>query len=154
MTRSSKTIKESEVTLIQMLFQNQTNPFGTAHGGELIKIMDNAAGICASKHAETMVATRGIYNVDFHAPAHPGDLIHCHAHITYVSNHAMEIFVELLAEDLLKKKFHSCVTAFFVYLSLDEKMNLLEVPNILIENAAEANEFQAGKIRMENRKRA
>ena len=38
-----KTIAESATSLSQIILPGQTNPAGTAHGGELLKMMDNCA---------------------------------------------------------------------------------------------------------------
>lgn len=147
----AKAISESALTLNQVIFPKHTNPFGIAHGGEMLKLMDNAAGACAAKHCLAMVSTRGIYSVDFHAPIHLGSIVYCQAHLTYVSKHAMEIKVELFAENIRQNKRQSCITAYFVYVAVDEKMQLLEVPPLLLKNDQEEREFKSGQERMQMR---
>ena len=40
----------SEVKMAQVMMPDQANPTGYVHGGELIKLMDNAAGVVAARH--------------------------------------------------------------------------------------------------------
>jgi len=150
----AKTISESAITLNQIIFPEHTNPFGIAHGGEMLKLMDNAAGACAAKHCLSMVSTRGIYDVEFLAPIHLGSIVYCQAHLTYVSTHAMEIKVQVFAENIREKQKKLCITAYFVYVAVDENMQLLEVPPLLLSNEEEEKEFRLGQERMQKRKSA
>ena len=43
-----------------------SNPLGNAHGGELMKIMDNTAGIAAAKHAKGPVVTARVDEIVVH----------------------------------------------------------------------------------------
>ena len=44
------------------------NSQGSVHGGDLVKIMDNIAGIAARKHSRGMVVTARIDELVFHKP--------------------------------------------------------------------------------------
>lgn len=50
----ARTIAESATILSQIILPSQTNLAGTVHGGELMKMMDNCAGACATKHARSI----------------------------------------------------------------------------------------------------
>lgn len=50
----------------------QTNNYGNAHGGELIKIMDEMAAISAMKVASDRCVTAHISEVEFHNPVREG----------------------------------------------------------------------------------
>lgn len=140
--------EESEVTLCQIIFPEQANPFGITHGGELLKIMDNAAGACAMKHAEGMVVTRSVNNVDFSHIVKIGDLVSVHAKIVYVSQHTMQILVSVQAEDLEERKTHHCASAYFVYATLDENKKILPVPALILSTTEEKTAFADGQERM------
>jgi len=149
----TKTIQESATVLSQIILPSQTNPAGTAHGGELLKMMDNTAGACATKHSRSIVVTAGIDNITFHAPVFMGNLTICHAYLTYVSNRTMEIAVSIEAEDLLQGTKQCCMTAYFIFVALDqETMTPKAIPQLELLNEVERQEFEAGKARMEERK--
>lgn len=147
-----RTIEESATKLSQIILPSQTNPAGTAHGGELLKMMDNCAGACATRHARSVVVTAGIDNINFHAPVMMGNLVTCSAHLTYVSNRSMEIAVSLEAEDLLQGIIQCCMTAYFIFVALDENMQPKQLEQLEIQNEAEKAEYEAGKARMAARK--
>jgi acyl-CoA hydrolase len=63
----ARTISETATSLSQIILPSQTNPAGTAHGGELLKMMDNCAGACATKHSRAIVVTAAIDGINFHA---------------------------------------------------------------------------------------
>lgn len=100
----ARTIAESATILSQIILPSQTNLAGTVHGGELMKMMDNCAGACATKHARSIVVTAAIDNISFHAPVFVGNVATCHAYLTYVSNSSMEIAVSIDAEDLMQEE--------------------------------------------------
>ena len=153
MELEAKTIRESVTTLSQIILPAQTNPAGTAHGGELLKMMDNAAGACATKHSRSIVVTAGIDNITFHAPVFMGNLAICQAYITFASERAMEIAVTIEAEDLLNGTKQCCMTAYFIFVALDQNtMSPKTIPQLALLDEAEKQEFAAGQARMKERK--
>ncbi|WP_054692950.1 acyl-CoA thioesterase [Syntrophomonas palmitatica] len=152
MELQGKSISETATTLSQIILPSQTNPAGTAHGGELLKMMDNCAGACATKHSRSIVVTAGIDNICFHAPVFMGNLATCHANLTYVSNHSMEIAVSIDAEDLLQGTKQCCMTAYFTFVALGQDMKPAQVPPLILENELEKQEFEAGRLRSQERK--
>ena len=147
-----KTISASATTLSQLILPSQTNPAGNAHGGELLKMMDNCAGVCATKHSRSVVVTAGIDNVNFHAPVFMGNQVTCKAHLTYVSNRSMEIAVSIDAEDILEGTKQCCMTAYFIFVAVDENMQPKQLDQVILENEIERQGFEDGRARMDVRK--
>ncbi|MGP8153821.1 MAG: acyl-CoA thioesterase [Smithella sp.] len=149
-----KTIAESAVILSEIILPAHTNALGNAHGGELLKIMDSAAGACAVKYSRSIVVTAGVDNVNFYAPVFLGNLVICHAHLTCVSNRSMEIAVNIDAEDMLQGTRQCCMTAYFILVALDQTtMTPKPIPQLDLQNEAERQEFAAGQLRMQERKK-
>ena len=48
---------------------------GNVHGGVIMKFIDDAAGVVATKHARTNVVTAAIERLDFHRPVFIGNLL-------------------------------------------------------------------------------
>ena len=91
-----------------------SNPHGTAHGGELVKIMDNTAGIAAAKHAKGIVVTARIDEIVFHKAIQIGDIVTCVAQLCYVGQTSMQIMVSIVVHKL--DNYHqpeTALTAFF-----------------------------------------
>src|SRR5262245_6463473 len=63
------------VTMIEMVFPDQTNHYGTFFGGHALRLMDKAAFVAASRYARRTVVTACSERVDFKNPARHGNLI-------------------------------------------------------------------------------
>ncbi|MGE5404629.1 MAG: acyl-CoA thioesterase [Candidatus Saccharibacteria bacterium] len=151
-TLQGKTIAESATTIAQVILPSMTNPAGTAHGGELMKMMDNAAGVCATRHSRAIVVTADIDEINFHEPVFMGNLATCHAHLSYVGKSSMEIMVNIDAEDLLTGDKRCCVTAYFVFVALDKDFKPVQLEPLILQNEFEKKVFEEAKERMRQRK--
>ena len=70
-----KRVQDSSVITAQMMIPQDANPAGNVHGGVVVKIIDEAAGVVAARHARTNVVTASIDRMDFHHPIFVGDLL-------------------------------------------------------------------------------
>ena len=71
----SQTMKHSHSILAQLVLPMQANPAGNVHGGEIMKMMDSAAGVAAQKHAHTNVVTARVDELNFKKPVLVGELV-------------------------------------------------------------------------------
>lgn len=144
----SKTVEESKASMGSLMHPGQANPAGNVHGGEVIKLMDNTAGIVAYRHARTNVVTARIDQIEFLLPVHIGDILTCNAKLTFVSKQSMEIMVTALVEQLvIEPKVNVALTALFTMVALDEDGMPTEVPELEIITEEEQELFEEGKKR-------
>lgn len=81
-------------------------------------------------------------------------MVICHAHITCVSNRSMEIAVSVDAEDMIQGTRQCCLTAYFILVALDHTtMTPKPIPQLDLQNEADRQEFAAGQLRMQERKK-
>ena len=52
-----KTIAESNTIMTELIMPNDANPLGNLMGGNLMRWMDIAGGICAARHSDSHVVT-------------------------------------------------------------------------------------------------
>ncbi len=91
----AKRIRESAVTLAQVMNPQDANPAGNVHGGVIMKLIDTAAGAAAIKHAGLNCVTASIDRLDFHNPVFIGDLVTLRASINYTGKSSMEAGVRV-----------------------------------------------------------
>lgn len=85
----------------ELLIQpNQLNPQGTAHGGELMKILDTIAGIVGRKHCKGRLVTKRFDDIVFHKPIKLGEIVTAIGQLAYVGNSTMEIMANLYVHDV------------------------------------------------------
>ncbi|MBP2652810.1 MAG: acyl-CoA hydrolase [Firmicutes bacterium] len=144
----TKTISESKVVMANVMLPQHANPAGNVHGGEIIKMMDNAAGAVAQRHARTNVVTARIDEVKFILPIRIGDVVTCYGQLTYVGRTSMEILITVTVEDLSKDESpKTALTAFFTLVSLDENGTPQPVASLEITTEEERKAFEEGRLR-------
>lgn len=104
----------------QMVQVTQLNPLGRVHGGEAIKMMDNAAACCASRYSGQVCLTVALDNVDFHEAIYAGEVAVCEAEVCKVGKSSMRIEVLLKGENLLTGQNRLATTAFFTMVAVDQ----------------------------------
>ncbi len=152
-TPKERTVGHSSVVMAQLMLPHQANLAGYVHGGEVMKIMDNAAGVVAARHAHTNVVTVRVDNIFFLKPVRVGDVLLVHASLTFVGHSSMEIRVEVETENIAQEKKQKALTANFIYVSLDKTGKPTEVPPLLITTEEEERLFKEGRQRYEAHKR-
>ena len=76
------------------------NHYGRLFGGQLLKWIDELAGIVAIRHCGSTVTTAAIDNLQFQAPAYSGDMIVLEGVVTSVGRSSMEVRVDTYREAL------------------------------------------------------
>lgn len=109
----------TEARLIEVVFPQQTNHYGTLFGGQALALMDKAAFVVASRYARRTVVTASSEKADFHVPVRQGQLIELVARVIATGRTSMTVEVELYAEDLLTGDRQLGTRGRFVMVALD-----------------------------------
>jgi acyl-CoA hydrolase len=128
-----KRVKDSSVTMAQMMIPQDANPSGNVHGGVVVKIIDEAAGVVAARHARSNVVTASIDRMDFHNPAFVGDVLFFKTSLNLVGRTSMEIGVRVEAENLITGDVRHAASAYLTYVALDRNGKPREVPPLILE---------------------
>jgi len=152
-TPRERTVGHSSIVMAQLMLPHQANLAGYVHGGEIMKIMDNAAGVVAARHAHTNVVTVRADNIFFLKPVRVGDVLLVRASLTFVGHTSMDIRVEVETESIAQEKRQKALTANFIYVSLDKTGKPTDVPPLLITTEEEERLFEEGRKRYEARMR-
>ena len=148
-----RTVRHSAHAMAQLMLPAQANPAGFVHGGELMKLMDNAAGVTAARHSDTNVVTALVSEINFLHPVMVGSLVTVNTRITFVSRSSMEVQVELRTENLLEsEKRIKALTAYYTMVSVNNLGQPQPVPPLIIYTEEEQRLFDEGKARYEERK--
>lgn len=145
----SKSMKESFSVLAQLVLPMQANPAGNVHGGEIMKMMDSAAGVASQKHAQTNCVTARVEELNFKKPVHVGELVTCKSQVIYVGHSSMEVFVTVESENTMSGEKKIALTAFFTMVSVDKNGKPSQVPKLTYDenNAYEIKLYHEGEKR-------
>ena len=149
----SKSIQDSLSEISAVMQPNQANPAGNVHGGEIMKMMDNAAGVVAHRHARSNVVTLKVNELTFHHPIFVGNLVTCHAYLTFLGTSSMEVAVIVYVDDLFDDHLPKCaLTGYFTMVALDKNGKPGKVPLLELQNDDERRRFEEGRQRYEANK--
>lgn len=129
-----------------------TNTYGTMFGGKLMAHIDDTAAIAAMRHARKPVVTASTDSVDFLSPIKEGDSICVEAIVTWTKQTSMEVFVKVVAEDLVTGERHVSSTAFLTFVAVDEAGKPIPVPPVYPETDQEKLLHEQAPLRSKYRK--
>ncbi len=146
-----KRIKDSSVITAQMMIPQDANPAGNVHGGVVVKIIDEAAGVVAARHSRTNVVTASIDRLDLHTPVLVGDLLFFKASLNFVGRTSMEIGVRVEAENLMTGAVRHAASAYLTYVAIDRQGKPTPVPPLILDTDDERRRNREAKARREMR---
>ena len=149
--RPVKKIEDSLTEQQYLICPAHINHYGRLFGGQLLKWIDELAGIVAIRHCGTTVTTAAIDNLQFQAPAYTGDMIVLRGCVTYVGRSSMEIRVDTYREALDGTR-ENINRAYIDMVSINCKGQPIEVPDLCIETEEQRKEYEAAKKRKQMRK--
>lgn len=149
MSMTPKTSSSTAITMSQIVLPYHANVAGNMHGGEVMKLMDSAAGAVAARHCLCNVVTASVTQLSFIEPIFVGDLVICNAQLIYTGKTSMEVYVSVKAENLEKGIVKDVSEGYFFMVALDRNGRPTEVPPLLIENEEQQKLYDEAKARIE-----
>lgn len=149
--REIKKVSESLTEQQYLICPAHINHYGRLFGGQLLKWIDELAGIVAIRHCGGTVTTAAIDNLQFKAPAYTGDMIVLQGMVTYVGHTSMEVRVDTFREALDGKR-EMINRAYIDMVCINCKGEPTEVPDLLLETEEQKQEYEAAKKRKQIRK--
>ena len=148
---NGKTVSETSVTMAQVMLPQDANPAGNVHGGVVMKLIDTAAAVVASRHARSNTVTASLDRLDFHHPVFVGDLLFLKASINMAGRTSMEIGVRVEAENFITGEVRHTSSAYLTFVALDENSRPKAVPPLVFENDEERRRNQEALMRKKMR---
>jgi acyl-CoA hydrolase len=151
--RSPKSPRETRITLHQLMMPEHANAYGAVHGGVIMKMVDEAGGITAMRHAQRPCVTVAIDSMAFYSPVHVGELLSCEACVSFAGHTSLEVEVSVHAENPITGEVTHTNSAFVVYVAIDEDGKPTQVPELVAESdddgrrQREAEERQRRRLR-------
>ena len=129
------------------------NSSGFIHGGSVMKLCDEAAGVVAVKHSRCRVVTAGVDRMTFLQPLNIGELVTFSASVNAVWRTSMEIGVRVEAENPRTGGRKHTSTAYFTMVALGDDGLPKPVPPLVAETADERRREAEAQLRRSNRLR-
>ena len=149
--RTQKTVADSLTEQQYLICPAHINHYGRLFGGQLLKWIDELAGIVAIRHCGCTVTTAAIDNLQFRAPAYTGDMIVLRGWVTCVGRTSMEVRVDTYREALDGRR-EMINKAYIDMVAIDCKGRPREVPELMIETEEQRREWEEAQQRRRQRK--
>ncbi len=143
-----RTVEYSRTEQTHIVQPADLNGGGRLFGGTLLKMIDEVAAIVAMRHCGfKTVTTAAIDNLVFKSGAYVNDLIVLIGYVIYTGKTSMEVRVDTYVERTDGMRY-PINRAHIVLVALDEKNRPTAVPQLVLQNDIQREEFlQAQKRR-------
>jgi acyl-CoA hydrolase len=127
------------------------NSAGFVHGGIVMKLCDEAAGVAAVRHCGTRVVTAGMDRMTFLEPVNVGELLTCSATVNAAWRTSMEVGVRVEAESPRTGEKRHTSTAYLTMVAVDDHGTPIPVPPLATGSEDEARREREAEVRRRNR---
>ena len=127
------------------------NSAGNVHGGTVMKLADEAAGLAAIKHSRKRVVTAGMDRMAFLVPIQIGELVTFTATVNAAWRTSMEVGVRVQSENPRTGEIRHTNTAYLTMVALDDDGNPAPVPPAIAQTPTEQRRMREAELRRANR---
>jgi acyl-CoA hydrolase len=127
------------------------NNGGNVHGGVIMHLCDEVAGIASVRHSGARVVTAAMDRMTFRHPVFVGQLVTVKATVNAAWRSSMEVGVRVESENVRSGEVLHTSTAYLTMVALDYEGNPTGVPPIAPETPEEIRRAREAQLRRDNR---
>jgi acyl-CoA hydrolase len=141
----------TESILTRWMGIEDANTAGFVHGGSIMRLCDEVAGIAAIRHSGRRVVTAGMDRMTFLDPVYVGQLVTVKATVNAAWRTSMEVGVRVESEYVASRELAHTSTAYLTMVALDDQGQPTPIPALAPETPDERRREQEAQLRRENR---
>ena len=142
---------EKNAILVKWMSLLDANNAGQVHGGTVMKLCDEAAGLAAIRHARRPAVTAAVDRVTFLHPVHLGEVLTLKAMVNAAWRTSMEVGVRVEAENPLTGQQRHTSSAYLTMVAIDEHGRPTTVPPHVAASPEEERREREAQLRRANR---
>jgi acyl-CoA hydrolase len=147
----AKPVRESQTTLSEVMIPVHTNHYGNVNGGTIMKMVDEAAFVVATRHARCNVVTASIDKMVFRTPVLIGDILIINAALAFVGRASMDVEVKIETEKLKDGVKVEVGSAYVTMVALGPDGRPARVPGLIMETEEDRSRNSAAIQRRQRR---
>jgi len=152
MSEVIKSVKESQIEMIELVLPNDTNMLGNLLGGRLMHWIDITAALTASRHCNNIAVTAAVDNLTFNRAIHLGEIVRLKASVNRAFRTSMEIGVRVEVEDIISGDVTHSNSAYLTFVNVEKDTNHpISVPQVKPASAEEKRRWEQAGQRREQR---
>ena len=126
-------ISETYLENRERIQPNDTNNYGAAHGGNVMRWMDEIGALCAMRHAGETCVTAHVSNLDFRRPIPQGATCLIIAYAYATGRTSIRVRLQAYHEDPRTGDRDQTTDSAFVFVAVDEDGNPTPVPDLTVD---------------------
>ena len=142
---------ESTAVLAHWMGVGDANASSHVHGGTIMKLVDEAAGLAAIRHSRSRVVTASIDRMSFLVPIEIGELVSFTATVNAAWRTSMEVGVRVVAEHARTGDARHASTAYLTMVAVDDDGRPVPVPPLAPQTEDELRRMREAEMRRTNR---
>lgn len=146
-------VEESRIVMARAMQPPDANVWGNVHGGAIMRMVDEAGGAVAVRHARSRCVTVAMDSMTFKQPVYIGDLLTVTAYLTHVGRTSMEVEARIEAEDLRTGDVRHVGTSYLVYVAIDDQGRPTRAPALTLTTDEERERWRQAEERRARRAR-
>jgi acyl-CoA hydrolase len=146
----ARTVADSRSVLVHWMGPTDANSAGFVHGGVVMKLVDEVAGLAAVRHARRRVVTAGADRMTFMQAIHIGEVVTLSASVNAAWNTSMEVGIRVEAENPRTGVVRHTNTAYLTMVAVDDDGQPLDVPPLATETPEEERREREAQVRRAN----
>ena len=144
-------VRDTQAALIRWMSITDANSAGFVHGGTVMKLCDEAAGLAAIRHSRTRVVTAAVDRMTFMVAVNVGELVTFQARVNAVWRTSMEVGVRVEAENPLTGECRHTSSAYLTMVAVDESGRPVPVAPLEVSTVQEERRQREAQVRRANR---
>lgn len=139
----------SRIRLSRIVDALDANLYGNVHGGAVMRLVDEAAGVVASRHTGGRAVTAVVDELQFLVPVHVGDIVTCDAQVNWTGRTSCEVGVRVIAQPWNQPgdTGRHVASAYLVFVAIDGDEHPRRIPPVMPENDEDRRRFREAEIR-------
>jgi acyl-CoA hydrolase len=113
----------ADLRIVELVFADDTNHYGTLFGGHGLSMMAKASFIAASRHSRAVMVLAAVESTDFQTPISEGEIVDLSATVMSVGNSSVKMNVKMWGEGLLGSERQLCADSDFILVAVDKSGN-------------------------------
>ena len=149
----ARTPAQTRVLTHALMLPEHANHMGHVHGGWIMKLVDEAGGLAAMRHARRPVVTVAVEGMVFHRPILTGSILQLEASVVAVGTTSLDVVVDVRHEDPVAGTLERVHSAAMVYVALGDDGRPTGVPALSPETEEEEDRHRKAMERRAARER-
>jgi uncharacterized protein (TIGR00369 family) len=113
---------------------NDTNNYGTAHGGNVVKWMDEVGVMSAMRHAGENCVTARINQLNFTRPVPQGENCVIESYAYETGETSIRVRLTVYRENPRTGEREQTTDSYFIFVAVDSELDTLPVPDLTVES--------------------